>query len=154
MLHSSLTEFADRLNDMMPLFMKEFFNRQPIEFTKLKLTLPQFFILNFLHKQGSSKMTDIAHFVNVSTAATTGIVDRLVKSGYVVRVSEPHDRRVVKINLTAKGTDLVMKANEKKRQMVIEIFSQISQQERDGYLTVMMHVKDILAEQHALQEIR
>jgi DNA-binding MarR family transcriptional regulator len=147
MSQATLAEFADQVNEIMPMFMKELFNRQPSEFIKFKLTMPQFFILNLLFKQGASNMTTIAHFMNVSTAAITGIVDRLVKYGYVVRVSEPGDRRVVKVRLTPQGLRLVMRGNEKKRQMMVDIFSKISQREREEYLKILMHIRDILSAQ-------
>ena len=75
----SLHEFADRINDIMPIMIREFAKYQVNELSKGKITLPQFLILGFLEKSGEAKMSGLANFMAVSTAATTGTVDRLVR---------------------------------------------------------------------------
>jgi DNA-binding MarR family transcriptional regulator len=42
-----------------------------------------------------------------STAASTGLVDRLEKLGYVERVHAAEDRRKIMVRITSKGVDLV-----------------------------------------------
>lgn len=143
----SLTEFADKINQIMPEIIKKFIRKQTNELFRGKITLPQFFILDFLNKQGEARMTDLAHFLNVTTAAATGIVARLVKYGHVQRVYEPLDRRIVKIELTTKGLGLLKKINQQKRQMIIEVFGKISQAERDDYLRILMRIHDILTKE-------
>ena len=143
----SLSEFADRLNEILPVIIKEFARRQANELYKGKITLPQFLILEFLHRQGECKMKDLALFMYVSTAAVTGIVDRLVRYGYVARVYQPQDRRIINIKLTVKGIDLVKKINQQRRQMVIKVFGRISQDERESYLKILMRIRDILTEE-------
>lgn len=143
----SLYEFADELNKIMPTIIKEFARRHANELYKGKITLPQFFILNYLHENGESKMTDLAHFVKVTSAAMTGVIDRLVKYKYVLRVSDPKDRRIIKIRLTAKGEELIKKINQQRRSMVINIFGKISVAERDEYLKILTRIRDILTKE-------
>ena len=140
----TITEFADRINDLMPVMIKEFAKRQVNEFFKGKITLPQFLILDFLEKNGESKMTDLAHFVSVSTAAMTGMVDRLVNYGYAARESELHDRRVIKIKLNLRGNRLVKKINQQRRNMIIDVFGRVSETDRSDYLRVLMKIKEVL----------
>lgn len=140
----SLFEFADRMSEVMPAIIKDFARRNVHELYKENITLPQILVLQFLHTKGESKMTDLAHFMEVSTAAMTGIVDRLVRDGYVVRVYEPQDRRIVKIKLTNRGNELIKKINRQRRQMIINIFGKISEADRQNYLRIIMQVKDVL----------
>ena len=74
----------------------------------------------------------------------TGVIDRLVKSGHVLRIPDPKDRRIIRIDLTSKGRDLVNKIYQQRRQMIIRIFGKISAAERQDYLKILMHVHDIL----------
>src|SRR3989338_4668847 len=127
----SLSGFADKLNEVMPVIIKEFSRYQANELYKGKITLPQFLIMDFLNKKGEARMTDLAHFMGVSTAAVTGIVDRLVKYGYVLRGFEPEDRLVIKINL-------------QRREMLINVFGKISDVDRQEYLRILMEIKDVL----------
>lgn len=140
----SIHEFADNMNELLPITIKEFSRRQVNELYKGKITLPQFLILEFLHRQGESKMTDLADFMHVTTAAMTGIGERLVRDGYVVRVYDLQDRRIIKVRLTARGNGLVRKVCQQRRQMLIDIFGKLSGQDRQDYLRILTQIRDIL----------
>lgn len=140
----TLIEFADKMNLIMPVIIKEFARRQVNELYKGKITLPQFLILEFLHRQGQSKMTALANYMDVTTAAITGVVERLVRDSYAVRAYEPKDRRIIKVKLTSKGSNLLKKVNQQRRRMLIKIFGRISQADRQEYLRILMQIKDIL----------
>ena len=107
MSNLSLSEFSDQLVEIMPVISREFYKKQTGEFYKMKITMPQFVVLEILHREGQSRMTDLARLINVSTAAMTGIVDRLVRDGYLARASDPDDRRIIKVDLTVKGSKAV-----------------------------------------------
>ena len=141
----TLSEFADKINEIMPLLTKEFIRQQENELYKGKITLPQFFILDFLLNKQTANMTEISRFMGVSTAAVTGIVDRLVKYGYVERGFDPVDRRIIKIKPTEKGYTLVKKINQQRRKAVMDIFSQVSESDRSQYLRILLRVHDILS---------
>lgn len=142
----SLSKFADRVGSIMSVIMRNFLKQQTAKFYQMKVTIPQFAILNFLGTKGDHKMTDMAKFMNVSTAAMTGIVDRLAKYGYVVRKHDPDDRRIVQVKITPKGADLVKKSFQQRRQMIMDMFGRISQKEREDYLRILTHIKDHLTE--------
>jgi len=142
----SLSEFAENLNKIMPVLMKEFARRQANELYKGKITLPQFLILEFLQQEGISKMVTLARVMQVTTAAMTGMVNRLVKYGYVSRIYDPLDRRIIKVKLTASGSTLLKRTNQQRRQMVIKIFGQISAADRQDYLRILTQIKEILSE--------
>lgn len=141
-----LGEFADRVNELMPLISRQFLKYQTSDFYKMKMTLPQFILLDILARHGESKMSDLAHYMNVTTAAITGTADRLVRDGYIVRVSDPKDRRIVKVKLTTKGINIVQRCNDQKKKMMMDMFGVISQEERDEYLKILMHIRDHITE--------
>ena len=143
----SILEFADRMNEVMPTIAREFVRRQADELYKGKISLPQFLVLEFLHKEGESKMTTLANFMDVTTAAMTGIIDRLVNYRYVIRIFDPNDRRVIKTKLTPKGAELVKRITQQRRRMIINIFGKITELERNDYLSILMRIRDILAKQ-------
>ena len=147
----NLSEFADRLNEIMPLVGREFLKKQSQEVVRGKITIPQLLILDFLYRQGDSKMTDLAGIMAVTTAAMTGIVQRLVKYGYVMRMYQTQDRRIIRIRLTARGLELIKRITEQKRQMAIKIFAKISQSERQEYLKILMHLHEVLKKEKETQ---
>lgn len=92
-------------------------------------------------------MTDLAEFVNVTTAAMTGIVDRLVRDGYLMRVSDPDDRRIIKVRLTSRGAGIVRNVVEKRKEITIKMFGAISEEERFAYLNILTNIKGALERQ-------
>jgi DNA-binding MarR family transcriptional regulator len=146
-MQNQVLDFADRLNETMPVIMREFARRLGNELYKDKITLPQILILDLLDKHGESRMSDMAHVMKVTTAATTGIVDRLVKCGYVMRVFSPDDRRIIKIKLTPKGLALIRKISLERRQMVVRTFGRLSEQDRQDYLRILLQIKNILTQE-------
>jgi DNA-binding MarR family transcriptional regulator len=145
----SIVEFAQKMDQIMPEIMKGFVRRQHNDVYKGKITFPQLLILELLNRQGASKMTDLAKFMKVTTAASTGIVQRLVLLGYVQREYDQSDRRIIRIKLSVKGAGFLKKINQQRTQSVIRIFSQISEDDRKEYLRILMQVKDILDQEES-----
>ena len=71
------------------------------------ITQSQFFLLILLHTNGEISMKAIADRVGVRMPTLTGMINRLVKQGYVKRVLKQDDRRQVWIALTPKGHDML-----------------------------------------------
>lgn len=140
----SLSAFADELNALIPHLMKEFAARQSNELYKGRISLPQFILLAYLSKDTPRKMKDVARALGVTTAAATGAVDRLVKTGYAARVFDDRDRRIVRVKLTSKGERVFKKINLERRRVIVDIFSRISPSERKNYLTTLRHIAEIL----------
>lgn len=144
MAQVSLEEFADRINEILPVVIKEFMRHQTSGFYKLKVTLPQFVILDLLNRTGGTKMSDLSRNMNVTTAAMTGIVDRLVRDGYAVRESDPKDRRIIKVRATAKGARTVKDINLHRREMIVRVFGKLKQADREDYLRILTNIRDHL----------
>nr|BEL00912.1 MarR family transcriptional regulator [Dehalococcoides mccartyi] len=68
-----------------------------------EITMPQLRVLLLLHLNGPLSMGIISKKLCIGLATLTGIVDRLVKQGFVERETPPDNRRVVICHLTEKG---------------------------------------------------
>jgi DNA-binding MarR family transcriptional regulator len=77
---------------------------------KFGITGPQLWALKTISQNGNLSLGELSEKMYLHPSTITGIVDRLEKKGYVVRDREEKDRRVVKVQLTAKGERLVRKA--------------------------------------------
>ncbi len=105
-------------------------------------------ILESLNRVGESKMSALARFMRVTTAAMTGTVDRLVRGGYCLRQDDSKDRRIIKVKLSLRGTKLVKKINVQRREMIIKIFSKISEKDRLDYLRILTRIKEMLVQEN------
>lgn len=67
-------------------------------------TLPRFDVMSALYRQSDGMlMSDLSRFLLVSNGNVTGIIDRLVTDGYVVRSNREGDRRTSIVRLTDSG---------------------------------------------------
>lgn len=67
-------------------------------------TLPRFDVMAALARAKTGMtMTEVSRHLMVSNGNVTGIIDRLVTEGLVVRISDAQDRRATLVRLTAKG---------------------------------------------------
>jgi DNA-binding MarR family transcriptional regulator len=72
--------------------------------TEFNVTLPRFDVMAALYRKPDGMlMSEISRFLLISNGNVTGIVDRLVSDGYVVRSQRDGDRRTSFVRLTAKG---------------------------------------------------
>lgn len=146
MSRDTLNKIVDRINEITPLLLKQFSGKHLSGLFKGKITMQQFMVLALLGNKGELKMSDIARYSAVTTAAMTGVVDKLVKAKYAVRVYDPDDRRVVNIKITPQGSLLVKRAQEERRNMIIRVFQKISEEDRENYLRIISKIRDILLE--------
>lgn len=64
-------------------------------------------MMKILHHAGRITMNDLAERMNVSPPTVTGIVKRGVAQGAVVRIPDPDDGRMVRVELTEAGREQI-----------------------------------------------
>ena len=67
------------------------------------VTATQFFVLMYLRKKESCKISEIAEMMGVKPSAVSFMIDRLEHNDFVYREHDKKDRRVVNIMLTKEG---------------------------------------------------
>ncbi len=77
------------------------------ELTKGKVSFPQFFLLAYLAEEECLSMSNIAKMMGHSTAAATGMVDKLQELGHLKRYTAAADRRKIMVRITNQGRELV-----------------------------------------------
>jgi len=106
---ASVKADADRLADFVLFTQRSCILNLSTELNKGNVSFPQFFLLTYLSSEEYLTMSDIAKKMGHSTAAATGLVDRLEKLSYVERMHAAEDRRKIMVRITAKGIELVSK---------------------------------------------
>ncbi|SDX32402.1 DNA-binding transcriptional regulator, MarR family [Marininema mesophilum] len=77
------------------------------ELKEYNLTYPQSIILKTLAMDDQYSLANLSDQAGMTTSSVSGIVDRLESSGWVTRRRDKNDRRVVWIELSKEGKDLV-----------------------------------------------
>ena len=122
---------ADRLADFVLFTQRSCILNLSNELNRGNISFPQFFLLAYLSSEDYLTMSDIAKKMGHSTAAATGLVDRLEKLGYVERVHAAEDRRKIMVRITHKGTELVAHMRKEIATNLAEIMSEMDEEESE-----------------------
>jgi len=94
------------------------------------LSMPQFSILMQLHYKGACGMSAISERFDVSAAAASQLVDKLVQAGYIERTEDPSDRRAKLLKLSTNGAKLVEDGIQERYSWMDELTSRLSAAEQ------------------------
>jgi DNA-binding MarR family transcriptional regulator len=105
------------------------------------VTLPKFDVMAALdRKRGGMIMTELSRFLMVSNGNVTGIVDRLVSDGLVVRLAHAGDRRATFVRLTPKGAQRFHTMARAHEAWVDEILAGISNGDTETLIALLSSV--------------
>ncbi len=105
---NKLTETEARhLADFVMFSQRNCILRLSPELTQGKISFPQFFLLAYLAEEECLSMSSIARMMGHSTAAATGMVDKLQEMDYLKRFTAAADRRKIMVRITDKGRQLI-----------------------------------------------
>jgi DNA-binding MarR family transcriptional regulator len=96
---------------------------------ELNLTVPQLKSLFFISNRRGSNPGKLAAALSVTPPNVTGIVDRLVEQGLLVRQQLPEDRRVLMLETTEKGEAILSDLRERRISTMREILSHLGVEE-------------------------
>ena len=105
--------------------------RERVHFAKATgLSMPQFGILMQLHYRGNCAVGDISDRFDITNAAASQLVDKLVQNRLIQREEDPKDRRAKLLNLTDKGKELIQKGIEERYRWVDQLAEKLTAEER------------------------
>uniref|UniRef100_UPI003F802A04 MarR family winged helix-turn-helix transcriptional regulator n=1 Tax=Wujia sp. TaxID=2944172 RepID=UPI003F802A04 len=117
---------------------------------EFNLSRIEIIILTFLHNNPSyDSARDIVKFRMLQRGNVSAAVDTLEKKGYLIRYTDPDDKRIVHLKLTEQTDDIVRAIEEKQEALVSCIFAGFSEDEKKNfaaynarlYQNVMSHLK-------------
>lgn len=103
----------------------------------VKATITQAGILFLLRHQDGRTMTELSQIMGLDNSTITGLIDRMEKSGFVTRNSNPSDRRLSHIFITPKGQEEASKAKTVIRRVNEEVKKGFSSAEIDTFKGVL-----------------
>ena len=77
--------------------------RDELKAAGVKITLEQAEILFLLEAENGQAMSQLSRLLLLDNSTITGLIDRLEKSGFVLRKANPKDRRIFLIHITQLG---------------------------------------------------
>ena len=133
----SLEAFADRAMELFSQLSRGMIRHETNYLSKGVITLPQVWVMRYLSRQRECSMRELADYMKMGVSSVTGMVDRLVKQGLANRRRTEKDRRLVYVDLTAKGRKIVKEILGERRETTLNLFESLSAEERSIYLCIL-----------------
>ncbi|HEX74801.1 MAG TPA: MarR family transcriptional regulator [Dehalococcoidia bacterium] len=99
-----------------------------------------------IYLKDSLTMGELSNNLSVPLSTATRIVDWLVDNGYMERLPDPEDRRIVRVTLTGVGRELHKTMDNYVRQRVQNILSCLSEEDRSMLIGLINKVVSALRE--------
>jgi len=99
-----------------------------------------------IYPKGNITMGEFSNALSVPLSTATRIADWLVENGYIQRLPDSDDRRVVRVSLTDTGKELFKAIDRYIRQRMQQILSSLTVEERTILLTLVSKVVSGLKE--------
>lgn len=112
----------------------------------MEMSKQELFSLMVVDKYGEVTMSQIADSINIPMSTATGIIERLVKKGYIIRDKNESDRRIVSLKLTDKGKIFIEQIKVRISAYVKKIYDSLDEDDREHlfkiFNKIMIAVKD------------
>ncbi|MDA8199356.1 MAG: MarR family transcriptional regulator [Thermaerobacter sp.] len=106
------------------------------------VSAPGLTILRWLARRGAVTVSHVAKLAGVSPSAITQATRKLERAGYLARRRDEDDQRVVWIDLTQRGRQMVDEVRHLQRRRLREILSVLSGEERAELARLLERVAD------------
>jgi DNA-binding MarR family transcriptional regulator len=123
-------QFSQAIRSWMDVFMHRSMRGWGLFAKSTGLSMPQFSVMMQLHHRGNCAIGDISERFDITNAAASQLVDKLVQSGFIKREEDPQDRRAKMLNLTDKGRDLIQRGIEERYRWVDDLAGKLTPEER------------------------
>ena len=120
------TQFSKTLRAWMDTFMHRSMRGWSHFAKSTGLSMPQFSILMQLHHKGPCGLSEISERFDITAAAASQLVDKLVQAGYLARTEDPTDRRAKLLTLSDKGKELINQGTEERHRWMDDLAATLS----------------------------
>jgi MarR family transcriptional regulator, organic hydroperoxide resistance regulator len=107
MVNSRATDGAEQLVAAVERIRTVLVTHLAPRWLELNLTMAQVHVLHAVRRLGRASGRQLAAELGVSPAAVVPVCDRLAQQGWIERVRDEHDRRILWLQLTPSGLELV-----------------------------------------------
>lgn len=127
MERSQAKKYAEELEFLFAQIFRLFQESSRGKQWDLEITMPQLCCLKMIEAGDNCMMKELAEKVQLSLGTVTGIIDRLIRAGFVERYRDEKDRRVVRVRLTKAGKEIIRKAMKKRREHLANILEKVDE---------------------------
>lgn len=143
MEQATLDKYFSRLEEVFLEMMRRLHGELASQMVS-GITGSQFFVLKKIAGRGRMTVSDVAEELGVSLSAITALVDRLVKAGLMVRARDDQDRRLVWLEPTDQGREILERCIQGRRTVATKYFGQLPEEDIEKLIEIYEKVLSIM----------
>lgn len=97
-------------------------------------------------EHGGITMKEFAQHLGITSPSATSLANRLVRMKWITRVTDPTNRRLVRLNMAAAGKKIMESAMQARAQAMHEVLSLLPVEDRKDFARVLTHLHNVLVE--------
>jgi len=119
---------------LLPELGKAITRSMPMHVRHEGVSLAQVKALVHLFEYGPQTMGDLAEGLKITTPSATGLINPLAERGFVVRVRDQEDRRVVRVSLSKHAEEIARSIIDQRKTEVAAAVDGMSLGAQEGFL--------------------
>lgn len=123
-------QFTQSIRSWMDIFMHHSMRGWGLFAKSVGLSMAQFSILLQLHHKGACGMSEVSERFEITPAAASQLVEKLVQGNFISRYEDPHDRRARVLDITDKGRELLQQGIEERYRWMEQLSERLTEDER------------------------
>lgn len=114
----------------------------------VKLSMTEVHILEAIQKSESTMMSAIAKRLMVTQGTLTVSTSKLVKKGYVERVKDEKDKRIVRLTLTDKAESVMLMHNQFHEAMIEKLLNELELDKEEELIRSLKNLMKFFKEKY------
>ncbi len=115
--------------------------------TRSEYELLVMLVMNFDGDKKALTVTEISSLLQITPAGVTHLINPLEETGYIERLQDPNDRRIVRIGLTKKGVQVAEALILEVQEQLIGLIDYLGEEDSRTLIRLMSQAIDYFAVQ-------
>ena len=111
------------------------------------ITPPQFNALLILRNEGKLTIGELGEKMYLACSTATDLIDRMERNGLVERMRDSNDRRVIRLQVKDKGTEMHEAVMTARKRYLSSVLEKISVEETKIMIEGMKHLEQLMTDQ-------
>lgn len=137
-------ELAGHLDSLLQRISNSTHKQKSFFAEEIGISRQQFDVLCIIYEKGQITMGELCKEISSACSTATDLADKLEKAGYVERIREKRDRRVVRLNILVKGERLVKTVIGRRAEALSHILETFDQDDRMRMISCLETLTDKL----------
>ena len=121
-----------------------YIEQNELQIDKLGITMNEINTLDAIKDVEPTTMGNVARKLFITLPTLTSAVNKLEKKGYVKRLRDPSDGRIVHLELSEKGLEIVNLHEDFRNGMINQFLEDLNEQEEEVLLKVLLKLQEVL----------